>query len=135
MGNVCLGSGSCCKPDRSNGAAAYRGCHQGKSIDNPYLDPSPGITLLKMEVNILSTLFDLNIGSKRLNPILNNILERSGYHPALAKVDSAPSASVGMHGINTGLCGQTSAIHANSEASLLKIHHNKHDSTAASIMV
>ena len=62
-------------------------------------------------------------------------LERSGYHPALAKVDSAPSASVGMHGINTGLCGQTSAIHANSEASLLKIHHNKHDSTAASIMV
>ena len=61
--------------------------------------------------------------------------ERSGYHPALAKVDSAPSASVGMHGINTGLCGQTSAIHANSEASLLKIHHNKHDSTAASIMV
>ena len=61
--------------------------------------------------------------------------ERSGYHPALAKVDSAPSASVGMHGINTGLCGQTGAIHANSEASLLKIHHNKHDSTAASIMV
>ena len=40
-----------------------------------------------------------------------------------------------MHGINTGLCGQTGAIHANSEASLLKIHHNKHDSTAASIMV
>ena len=66
---------------------------------------------------------------------MNSFLERSGYHPALAKVDSAPSASVGMHGINTGLCGQTSAIHANSEASLLKIHHNKHDSTAASIMV
>jgi len=101
MGNICLGGGSCCKGDRSNGAGSYRGCHQGKSIDNPYLDPSP---------------------------------ERSGYHPALAKVDSAPSASVGMHAVNTGLCGQGSAIHANSEASLLKIHHSRHDSAAASIM-
>ena len=43
MGNVCLGSGSCCKPDRNNGAASYRGCHQGKSMDNSYLDPSTGI--------------------------------------------------------------------------------------------
>ena len=42
MGNICLGGGSCCKGDRSNGAGSYRGCHQGKSIDNPYLDPSPG---------------------------------------------------------------------------------------------
>ena len=42
MGNICLGSGSCCKPDRNNGPGTYRGCHQGKSLDNPYLDPSPG---------------------------------------------------------------------------------------------
>ena len=40
-----------------------------------------------------------------------------------------------MHAVNTGLCGQGSAIHANSEASLLKIHHSRHDSAAASIMV
>ena len=40
-----------------------------------------------------------------------------------------------MHAVNTGLCGQGSTIHANSEASLLKIHHSRHDSAAASIMV
>ena len=59
MGNVCLGSGSCCKPDRSNGAAAYRGCHQGKSIDNPYLDPSPGIRQLEMKLDILPSCFNI----------------------------------------------------------------------------
>ena len=62
--------------------------------------------------------------------------ERSGYHLALAKMDSAPSASVGHHGVSTALCGPTSGIHfANSEASLLKIHHSRPDSAAASIMV
>ena len=101
MGNICFGVGDCCKPGRNTAAGSYRACHQGKPVDNPYLDPSP---------------------------------ERSGYHLALAKVDSAPSASVGLHGVNTGLCGSGSAIHANSEASLLKIHHNRHDSAAASIM-
>ena len=52
MGNVCLGSGSCCKPDRNNGAASYRGCHQGKSMDNPYLDPSPGIIYYKIFLDL-----------------------------------------------------------------------------------
>ena len=51
-------------------------------------------------------------------------------------MDSAPSASVGLHGVNTSLYCPESGIHfANSEASLLKIHHNRHDNAAASLMV
>ena len=44
--------------------------------------------------------------------------QHSGYHMSLAKMDSAPSSSVvGIHALHTG----NLQIHANSEASLLKM--------------